>query len=118
MDKYRIELGRRGEKIAATFLEKKGYEVIEQNWRCYAGEIDLIVTQGEEIRFIEVKMRESLACGYPEESVTDAKLSRLESLAHIYLDDDDRSDDDFHIDVIAIGPGEHGKMTLRYLPDV
>jgi len=118
MDLYRIELGRRGEEIAAVFLEKKGYRVIKQNWRCFAGEIDLIVAKGEELRFVEVKMRESLACGYPEESVTDSKLSRLESLAHIYLDKHDRSDDDFHIDVIAIGPGENRKMTLRYLPDV
>ncbi|MFA5129660.1 MAG: YraN family protein [Patescibacteria group bacterium] len=115
---HRNELGRQGENIAAAFLQKKGYDVAEQNWRCYYGEIDLIVTRGEEIRFIEVKMRESLASGYPEESVTDSKLNRLEGLAHVYLDKHDISDSDFHIDVIAIGPDEQGKMELRYLMDV
>lgn len=69
----RSSVGRRGEELAAAFLITKGFTMIARNWRCRAGEIDLIVQRGDEVRFVEVKTRCSKTFGYPEEAVTYTK---------------------------------------------
>ena len=69
----RRDTGRLGEKIARDFLEKRGYIIIEKNFRTSAGEIDLIARKGEYLVFIEVRTKKSLSFGSPEESVTPLK---------------------------------------------
>ena len=96
------ELGRQGEDWAADFLVHGGYEVIERNWRCADGEIDLIVQCGGEVVFVEVKTRSSLNYGHPFEAITPAKLGRLRRLAGAWCEQSDEWPTRIRIDVIAI----------------
>lgn len=75
------ELGRRGEDIAATWLEQRGMAVLERNWRCASGEIDIVLRDGATTVFAEVKTRTSTAYGHPFEAITPVKARRLRRLA-------------------------------------
>lgn len=75
------ELGRWGEEVAATHLTRLGYRVVDRNWRCAAGEIDIVARHGGGTAVVEVKTRTSVAFGHPFEAVTTAKLARLHALA-------------------------------------
>lgn len=74
-------LGRDGEALAARWLQDRGYTVLQRNWRCTAGELDLIVRRGVMTVFVEVKTRSSIAYGHPFEAITAAKAARLRRLA-------------------------------------
>ncbi len=80
-----MKLGEKGEELAAKFLKKNGYKIIEQNYKTPLGEIDIIAKDGDAIVFIEVKARESLAYGLPFESVNRAKKRKIASVALLYL---------------------------------
>lgn len=79
------ELGRIGENYVAADLEKKGIAILERNFRCRRGEIDLIAQEGDQVIFIEVKARRGTGFGLPEESVGLAKQKRLRLVASFYL---------------------------------
>ena len=79
------QLGRRGEDRALKWYLDRGYELIERNWRCRAGEIDLIVSTCDAVVFVEVKTRTSARHGTPFEAVGPAKQRRLRQLAAIWL---------------------------------
>ena len=82
----RINLGRKGEKIAYGFLRKKGYRILAANFSCPLGEIDLIAKdRADEIVFIEVKTRKNFSYGMPEESITKRKKKQLIKTALFYL---------------------------------
>lgn len=74
------ELGRRGEIVAAKWLEKCGFVVLDRNWRCSVGEIDLVLRTGSTTVFAEVKTRSSTVFGHPFETITAAKTVRLRRL--------------------------------------
>ena len=76
-------LGARGERIAASHLERRGMQLLARNWRCPSGEIDLVLRDpaSGEIVVAEVKTRASVAYGHPFEAITQAKLVRLRRLA-------------------------------------
>src|SRR3954465_14853443 len=74
-------LGRRGEAIAAEHRVAAGMSIVDRNWRCPQGEIDLVLRDGDEVVFVEVKTRSSVAFGHPLEAITAAKLARLRRLA-------------------------------------
>ena len=84
-DMNRRETGSRYEKQAAVFLEQKGYEILEMNFRCRRGEIDLVARDGEYLVFVEGKYRADLRCGRPAEAVTPAKIQRIRTAALYYL---------------------------------
>lgn len=75
------ELGRRGEELAADWYRERGYLVLDTNWRCTTGELDLVVRHGRTTVFVEVKTRTSVAYGHPFEAITPAKTDRLRRLA-------------------------------------
>jgi putative endonuclease len=77
--------GVRGETIAAEYLRGQGYRMIEMNWRCPRGEIDIVAQDGASLVFVEVRTRSSMGMGSAEESVTRAKQRRLIELATTYL---------------------------------
>jgi putative endonuclease len=81
----RKRLGERGEDAAAAFLERSGMTVVERNWRCPTGEVDIVALDGETIVLCEVKTRRSTSKGTPEEAVTPAKRRRYAKLAAAYL---------------------------------
>jgi putative endonuclease len=80
----RQKLGRRGEQVAERHLRKRGLRILERNWRCWAGEIDLIARDGEVLVFVEVKTRADLASD-PEERVDAAKRAQVKRVAAVYL---------------------------------
>lgn len=86
---HNIELGTRGENAACAFLERKGFTILDRNWRCTAGEADIIAVLdtewGSELHFIEVKTRMSTASGFPEEAVGPEKRRKYEVISEIYL---------------------------------
>lgn len=84
---YRQRLGGRGEDRAADWYRAAGYDVVARNWRCAAGELDLVVERPGELVFCEVKTRSSDRFGAPAEAVTIAKQRRLRTLAARFLAD-------------------------------
>jgi putative endonuclease len=114
----RIEIGKRGEDLAAAFLIRNGYQVLERNWRTRVGEIDLIACKDDEFRIVEVKTRVSLRGGSPLESVTDRKMQTLNDLALSYFLKKGLREPAYHLDVITIEVHPNRKATLRYLPDI
>lgn len=78
-------LGEAGERRAADWYRRNGYEVVERNWRCRDGELDLIVRKARMLVFCEVKTRRSVAFGSPAEAITAAKRARLRRLAARWL---------------------------------
>ncbi len=77
--------GTKYEELAADFLRKKGYHIIEKNFRCRLGEIDLIAERDGCIVFVEVKYRKDESCGFPEEAVDRRKQVRVSNAASYYL---------------------------------
>jgi putative endonuclease len=104
------ELGRQGETIAVQALESHGYVVVDRNWRCPVGEVDIVAREGDTWVFVEVKLRQGHDYGSPEEAITQAKRDRLMQLAQNYLADHDLSDVSWRIDVVAIGLAPSGKV--------
>lgn len=79
------ETGKKGEVLASTWLKENGYEILHLNWRHSHYEIDIIATLREKLHFIEVKTRNSMAFGHPEESVSKKKFNSLMNAAEEYL---------------------------------
>lgn len=102
MSDLRQQLGNWGEQRAAEFLRARGYEIVERNWRCAAGELDLVAWEGESLVFVEVRTRRGRRYGAPEESVTLAKQARLIELAQMYLQQHPELEGDWRIDVVAV----------------
>ncbi len=98
----RIELGKWGELLAAEYLVAKGYTLILTNYRTPDGEIDLVVQKDTELVFVEVKTRQSLTFGMPEEAVNDEKLDHLESAIGHYLLLHPEFENNWRLDVISV----------------
>jgi len=98
-------LGAAGEDRAAAWYESRGYVVVDRNWRCRDGELDLVVSRGRTLVFVEVKNRRTNRFGGPAEAVTPAKQQRLRRLALRYLQDTGCRAGELRFDVVAIlGP--------------
>jgi putative endonuclease len=78
-------VGRFGEDLAATYLSDTGLTIVERNWRCSDGELDIVARDGEMVIFVEVKTRSSVAFGDPAEAVNRVKAVRLRKLALRWL---------------------------------
>jgi putative endonuclease len=98
----RKDVGVRGEKLAVDYLRKRGYKIIQRNFRCREGEIDIIAQKGECLVFVEVRTKKNTAFGTPEESVTLSKREKLISLANAYLQAYDKPPLSWRIDVVAV----------------
>ena len=98
----RRETGTQYEKMAAAYLQKQGYEIIEQNFRCRQGEIDIIAQDGEYLVFCEVKYRSTEQKGHPLEAVTVQKQHRLSRAALYYVAKRGLFDVPCRFDVIGI----------------
>ena len=107
----RLALGRYGEHLAARHLIGLGMVVLDRNWRCPSGEIDLVLRDGDVLVVCEVKTRTSSVCGTPHEAVTPAKLARLKSLGLLWAEAHGVRPADTRIDLVAVlrprrGPSE------------
>jgi len=98
----RYRKGRMGEDLAVAFAEAHGLRILDRNFRCPLGEIDLIARDGTMIVFIEVRSRYGMGYGSPQESVTREKQRRLTQLAHWYLKARRMEGSHARFDVLAI----------------
>ncbi len=102
-------LGRTGERLAAEELSHQGYRILEQNFRCSYGEIDLVAEDEHDLIFVEVKTRRGNAFGLPEEAVTRRKQQKIVQVASYYLDLHACSNRSWRIDVVAVQLSRGGK---------
>jgi len=99
---YKKDLGYSGEDLAAKYLELKGFEIIERNFQCRLGEMDIIAKDKEYLVFIEVKTRKSLKYGYPVEAISKSKVKSLIKVAQTYLHFKRIRDTDIRFDVVEV----------------
>ena len=106
MTQARRALGASGEEAVAAWYERRGYEVVERNWRCREGELDLIVRRNRTFVFCEVKTRTSDAFGAPVEAVNRSKQVRLRHLAARWLADAPMRPTEIRFDVASVLGGQ------------
>ncbi len=114
MTKESKKLGVRGEDAAVAYLERVGHEIIARNWRCQAGEIDIVTLDDRTIVLCEVKTRRSQAKGTPEEAITASKRKRYERLALAYCQEVGAQAADIRFDVISILVIAEDRALLRH----
>ncbi|WP_111720369.1 YraN family protein [Homoserinimonas sp. OAct 916] len=112
------DLGRMGEELAARYLVEKGYAILDRNWRCDQGEIDIIAWQGGEVVFVEVKTRSGLKFGHPFEAITTAKLARMNRLAYAWCAQGSDRVPRIRVDVIAVIAPHGSEPQLEHLERV
>ena len=113
MSDDRQKLGRWGEQLAAQYLESHGYKVLDRNWRCRRGEIDLVAKEGDVLVFVEVKTRRGRDYGTPEEALTRYKVKRLLELGQRYMLERDLEDVEWRVDLVAVELDRQGNL-LRF----
>jgi len=97
------KIGSWGEQLAQDFLFQKGYQVVQKNWQRRLGEIDLIVSKGYEIVFVEVKTRTTPYCGWAEEAVGSAKKGKIRLLIDRFLAEEIKYQDYFpRCDILVV----------------
>lgn len=111
-------LGRDGESLAACWLEERGYAVLQRNWRCAAGELDLIAQRGRTTVFVEVKTRSSIAYGHPFEAITAVKAARLRRLVAEWCRANGPVPGETRIDAIAVLMGRRAEPVIEHLAGV
>jgi putative endonuclease len=112
------ELGRRGEVVAAKWLEAAGCVVLHRNWRCRAGEIDLVVREDAATVFVEVKTRTSVAYGHPFEAITTAKRTRLRRLVAEWCQANGPVAGEIRIDAVAVIDAWSSEPAIEHLRGV
>ncbi len=110
MVRAKRRLGSHGEQIAATYLERQGYSLVERNWRCPVGEVDIVARDGECLVFVEVRTWRSDRYGTPEASITPRKQARMLDVAQSYLQASGLDNVAWRIDVIAIEMEDFGEV--------
>ncbi len=114
----RNALGAFGESLAARHLTQQGMVLLDRNWRCEAGEIDLVLRDGQVLVVCEVKTRSSTAFGDPLEAVTDVKVSRLRRLAAAWIRDRHVHPSDIRIDVVGVLKPQRGPAQIEHVAGV
>jgi putative endonuclease len=108
----RRETGVLGEKLAQDFLTRKGFSILETNYRCSHGEIDIIANEKDCLVFVEVRTKTGHDFGSPEESITAVKKERLRTVAEHYLQNHEPLPASWRIDMVAVELGK-GNVPLR-----
>ncbi len=113
-DDKRKKVGKKGEDVAAFFLKKRGYRILDRNFRCYLGELDIIAEKEGQIIFVEVKTRQNIDFGLPEEFLNYPKRKRLSKLALFYLSTHYLQERPCRFDVVAI-QYQKGKAKIHHI---
>lgn len=98
----KLLLGKQGERVAELYLQKKGYKVVERNYRCRGGELDLIVLDRRVVVFVEVKTRTGDGFGTPLEAVAFRKQQRMIRAAQFFLAEKNLQQRDARFDVVGV----------------
>jgi putative endonuclease len=115
---HRGDLGRRGEAAAARYLTELGWTIIDRNWRCGEGELDIVAYDGARHIVCEVKTRSNLDYGAPIEGVTAAKAARLRRLARCWAAERGLGTASIRIDVIGLVRSAAGGFTIDHCREV
>jgi putative endonuclease len=110
----KADLGLKGELLAAKYLSKKGYEVLETNYRYRHAEIDIITKTGGLLVFVEVKTRSKINFGYPEEAVDQKKAAKVIEGADQYIVANDWKGD-VRFDIISVLVGD--QVEIQHFED-
>lgn len=113
----RKKLGDWGEEQAKKYLESKGLTILEKNYRCKLGEIDLIAFDGEYLVFIEVKTRTSDAYGFPMEAVGKRKQTKYIQIASVYTKEKSLYGRSFRFDIVEVMVSRQGQGTINHIPN-
>lgn len=108
-------LGAYGEQLAERHLVEQGMVVLDRNWRCDEGEIDLVLRDGDVLVVCEVKTRTSTDYGTPHEAITEAKLDRLRRLGSRWVEDHGVAVPDVRIDLVGIVRPRRGPSQLEHV---
>jgi putative endonuclease len=114
----RMATGGYGEAYAARYLTRIGMVVLDRNWRCELGELDLVLRDGRVLVFCEVKTRASAAFGSPLESVTPAKVARLRRLAARWVAEHQVRVSDVRLDVVGVQLDRGGDHRVEHVRGV
>jgi putative endonuclease len=117
-DNRRIAVGRWGEQKAVEHLLKLGMQLVDRNWRCSLGELDIVAYDGRTLVVVEVKTRTSDRFGSPAEAVTPHKAARLRRLSAQWLREHDDHPFDVRIDVVGVLVPARGPWRLDHLTGV
>lgn len=117
MTKEQIELGRFGEKKAVAFLKKNGYRIVEKNYKCRLGEIDIIAIDKNTLVFVEVKSRTQSNFGEPQESVNYQKIRHISNVALNYIQKKKLEDVNIRFDVVGVSFGDNKKPHIELIKD-
>jgi len=107
------EIGKLGEELATQYLEQKGLKILERNFRCRQGEIDIICKQGKELVFIEVKTRTNIKYGKAAEAVNMPKRKHINRAVEFYLYARKLNDEQVRIDVMEIYINDKDRKEYR-----
>jgi putative endonuclease len=108
-------VGRYGENVAARHLADAGLEILERNWRCAEGEIDIVARERGALVICEVKTRSSDVCGLPVEAVTRKKADRLRRLALLWLREHPAGGADVRFDVVSVMRRSAGAAVVEHV---
>ncbi len=111
----RQAIGAYGEDVAARHLSELGMTVLERNWRCSDGEVDILLRDGATLVVCEVKTRTSLASGSPHEAITDAKLARLMRLGERWAAERAIQPDGIRVDLVAVMRPRRGPAEVEHV---
>ncbi|MCX6397685.1 MAG: YraN family protein [Propionibacteriales bacterium] len=100
--RQRQALGAYGERLAARYLVSRGMSILDQNWRCPAGEIDLVLRDGADVVVCEVKTRRGSVGGPPLAAVGPHKLARLRRLAVLWVEDHEPGRPSIRLDLVGV----------------
>jgi putative endonuclease len=114
----RKALGDYGERLAAAHLVENGLVVLDRNWRCSAGEIDIVGDDGNTVVVCEVKTRSSDRFGTPMEAITARKAARLHRLGWMWIKDHSVHCAELRVDVVAIVQPHRGAATVDHVVGV
>lgn len=114
---FRSTLGERGEMAACGFLKKHGYEILEKNYKCKLGEIDVIARRRGRLAFIEIKTRTSTQRGTPQDAVDLRKQEKIFKVAQWYMKEKKVGEIPVAFDVVAILWGEGQTPEIRLIAD-
>jgi putative endonuclease len=112
----RQAIGAYGEEVAARHLRERGMSVLERNWRCPEGEVDIVLRDGATLVVCEVKTRTSLRAGTPHEAISDVKLDRLKRLGERWAAERGIRPDGIRVDLVAVVRPRRGPALVEHVP--
>jgi putative endonuclease len=115
MTTERQAIGAYGERVAARHLQEQGLVVLDRNWRCPDGEVDLVLRDGDDVVFCEVKTRRGESFGPPSLAVTHDKVRRLRRLANCWLTEARIRPREIRFDVVEVLPQRRGAPRVAHI---